>query len=135
MFLKVILDRSDFFGDFVALGKNAASSQHSSTFYLLLPVKQNKCDSTMNINWEIVRRCLSSPIFKHPIASCERDPHPISNSLELRNCRFSESDVLNSLVFTPHNKFFYFVDGILHETNAHCQHKPGTSYLEHYMET
>lgn len=133
MFLKIILDRSLFSHDFVALSGSTAYNQHSSTFYLLLPVKKEKCQGNMNIDWATVRRCLSSPVFRTLPVSCESNLHPISNTLKLFNARFSKNDILNSLVFTPHNKLFYFVDEILYGTNAHSQHKASTSYSEHYM--
>lgn len=132
MFLKVILDRSEFFHDLVYLGEGDASYQNSATFYLLLPIKQQKCRESMIVDWATIRRCLSSPIFKHPSVSCERDLCPLRNSLKLLNGVFTENDVLNSLVFTPHNKLFYIIDGILYEMNAHNTHKAGISYEKYY---
>lgn len=134
MFLKVILDRSEFFRDYVPLGETSTFNHHpTSTFYLLLPVKQKKCEESMIIDWVTVRRCLSSPVFRHPTVSCARDLYPTSNGLKLLNGTFTENDIVNSLVFTPHNKLFYFIDGILHETNARSQYKTARSYGEHYM--
>lgn len=134
MFLKVILDRSEFSHDHVALGESAASYQHSPTFYLLLPVRLEKSERNMNVDWATVRRCLSSPVFRPPAVSCERDLREVCNTLELLNGRFSENDIVNSLVFTPHNKSFYFVDGILCGTNAYDKCKDATTYSEHYMD-
>lgn len=132
MFLKVILDRSELFPDYVSLGAVSGSHQHSSTFYLLLPVKQQKCEKTMTIDWTTVKRCLSSPIFRQPTVPYENGHDQTRDSLKLLNGTFNEDDVLNSLVFTPHNKLLFFIDGILHKSNARSQYKPTTSYAEHY---
>ncbi|XP_020265696.1 endoribonuclease Dicer homolog 4-like isoform X2 [Asparagus officinalis] len=134
MFLKVILDRSDFYHDFVSLGENAAISPPSSTFYLLLPVKKKKCEENMVVDWETVKRCLSSPVFSHSTVSHARDLCDVSNSLKLYNGTFAENDVFDSVVFTQHNKLFYFIYGILHEKNALSKHRNSTSYAEHYMD-
>ncbi|KAJ6808725.1 endoribonuclease Dicer-like protein 4-like isoform X1 [Iris pallida] len=118
MFLKVILDRSELFADYVSLGGAGGSHQHSSTFYLLLPVKQQKCGKIMIIDWTTVERCLSSPVFKQPTVPYENDHDQTRDSLKLLNGTFNEDDVLNSLVFTPHNKRFFFITEILHKSIA-----------------
>ncbi|KAJ6837174.1 endoribonuclease Dicer-like protein 4-like isoform X1 [Iris pallida] len=132
MFLKVILDRSELFADYVSLGEAGGAHQHSSTFYLLLPVKRQKCGEIMIIDWTTVERCLTSPIFRQPTVPYENGHDQTRDSLKLLNGTFNEDDVLNSLVFTPHNKLFFFVAGVLHKSNAHSQYKPTTSYAEHY---
>ncbi|KAJ6794191.1 endoribonuclease Dicer-like protein 4-like isoform X1 [Iris pallida] len=118
MFLKVILDRSELFADYVSLGEAGGSHQHSSTFYLLLPVKQQKCGKIMIIDWTAVERCLSSPVFRQPTVPYENDHDQTRDSLKLLNGTFNEDDVLNSLVFTPHNKRFFFITKILHKSIA-----------------
>ncbi|XP_010932228.2 endoribonuclease Dicer homolog 4 isoform X2 [Elaeis guineensis] len=135
MFLKVILDRSDLSSEFVPLGKYDASQHSSSIFYLLLPVKQQRYGENLTVDWTTIRRCLSSPVFGPITNLCEKDPHPMNDTLELLNGPINKCDVLNSLVFTPHNNLFFFVDGILHETNASSQYR-GTramSYAEYYQ--
>lgn len=134
MFLKVILDRSELSSDFVPLGKYDASQHSSSIFYLLLPVMQQRYGENMTIDWKTIRHCLSSPLFGPITNLCEKGPCPMNDTLELLNGPINKCDVLNSLVFTPHNNLFFFVDGILHETNASSPYR-GTrtmSYAEYY---
>ncbi|KAK8962374.1 hypothetical protein KSP40_PGU009157 [Platanthera guangdongensis] len=61
MFLKIILDRSEYFDDTIVLGKNDISL--SSTFYILLPVMEQRYGENRTIDWTTVKRCLSSPAF------------------------------------------------------------------------
>lgn len=129
MFLKIILDRSEYFNDGVALGKINASL--SSNFYLLLPVMEQRYVKNRAIDWETVKRCLSSPTFVQHV-SYEGDLMG-NNTLELFNGQENVSDILNSLIFVPHNQLFYFVDDLLPKINANSQKAPGdTSYAEHY---
>lgn len=133
MFLKVILDRSEFFTDFVPLGRNASSHRSSSTFYLLLPVKIHGYDGGMAVDWGTVMGCLSSPMFRSLTHATANDFLDVTNSLKLINGPFSISDIQNSLVLTPHNKFLFFIDDIL-DTNGNSQFKNSTStYVEHYQ--
>ncbi|XP_073000978.1 endoribonuclease Dicer homolog 4-like isoform X2 [Typha latifolia] len=133
MFLKIILDRSEFSSDYVPLGQLVGSQYCSSTFYLLLPVKQQNYGEIMIIDWSTVRRCLSSPVFRHDTNLYGEDPYPSHDSLKLLNGTAKKHDVLNSLVFTPHNNLFFFIDDILHETNASRQYK-SMSYAEYYYD-
>ncbi|XP_077222093.1 endoribonuclease Dicer homolog 4-like [Tasmannia lanceolata] len=51
MFLKIILDRSEFVSNFVPLGKKASSHLGSSTFYLLLPIWKHEHEDKMIVDW------------------------------------------------------------------------------------
>ncbi|XP_020599927.1 endoribonuclease Dicer homolog 4 isoform X2 [Phalaenopsis equestris] len=128
MFLKILLDRSEYFNEIVALGKSNAYL--SSTFYLLLPVIEQNNGENKAIDWSTVKRCLSSPAFEHVLYEkglTER------NTLELFNGQENVSHILDSLVFVPHNKLFYFVDGLLPEINSNSRMaNRDTSYAEHY---
>ncbi|PKA57540.1 Endoribonuclease Dicer like 4 [Apostasia shenzhenica] len=129
MSLKIILDRSEYFLDTIALGNCDASL--SSTFYLLLPVMGKTCGESLAIDWITVKHCLSSPIFVPPTYSsrCLNE----GNTLKLQHGPVKISDVLNSLVFVPNNRLFFFVDDILHGTNAFSKKGSGdASYAEYY---
>ncbi|KAL0915263.1 hypothetical protein M5K25_015666 [Dendrobium thyrsiflorum] len=129
MFLKIILDRSEYFNDTVALGEVNASL--SSTFYLLLPVREQRYGENRTIDWITVKRCLSSPAFEQH-ASYGRGLMG-RNTLNLFNRQENVSDILNSLIFVPHNQLFYFVDCLLPETNAYSRKGSGdTSYTQHF---
>ncbi|KAL9326120.1 hypothetical protein ACSQ67_006765 [Phaseolus vulgaris] len=65
MFLKISLDRFEFVSEIVNLGTAAESHTSSSTFYLLLPVIFQEYNA-MKVDWKTVKRCLWSPIFRHP---------------------------------------------------------------------
>ncbi|XP_042508250.1 endoribonuclease Dicer homolog 4-like [Macadamia integrifolia] len=130
MFLKIILDRTEFLSDFVPLGKNELSQ--SSTFYLLLPVKEHVHENAMTVDWEIVRRCLSSPIFKFPTGAFENSALPVNQTLKLASGPTKITDILNCLVFVPHKKSFFFIDGILSE-NGYSPFKDYSSYEEYFM--
>ncbi|XP_058067534.1 endoribonuclease Dicer homolog 4-like isoform X3 [Magnolia sinica] len=132
MFLKIILDREEFLSDFVPLGKNASPELSLSTFYLLLPVRKHEHDDKMTLDWEIVKGCLSSPVFRYPTDVTDRSAFPVRNSLEFISGPVSVADIPNSLVLTPHNELMFFVVDILHGVNANSQFKDAT-YLEHYM--
>ncbi|XP_020109653.1 endoribonuclease Dicer homolog 4 isoform X1 [Ananas comosus] len=133
MCLKIILDRAEFYCDHVSLGKFHASEHCFSTFYLLLPVKQQNCGDKIIVDWETIRCCLSSPVFGRITDLDWKDPYPISDSLKLLNGTVSKHNVLNSLVFTPHNKLFFLIDDVIHGTNANSQYK-SVSYAQHYQD-
>ncbi|KAI3891640.1 hypothetical protein MKW92_042971 [Papaver armeniacum] len=138
MFLKIILDRPDFFSDFVPLGMSDIRQGSAPSFYLLLPLKQNKHENGLFIDWDLIRNCLSSAVFRSPKVSCDSlvTPVPPCESLEFANGSVSRSDFLNSLVFTPHNKLFFFVDDILHGIDAESPFtsEHHSSYTEYYIE-
>nr|DAD45156.1 TPA_asm: hypothetical protein HUJ06_003386 [Nelumbo nucifera] len=136
LFLKLILNRSELFPDFVPLGKNDSSQASSSTFYLLLPVKQHEYKEKMTVDWEIVKRCLSSPVFRVQINGADSDHLSVSNSLRLASGPRRISDIVNSLVYCPHRKLFFFVAGILPGINGYSPF-PGSrysSYSEYYIQ-
>lgn len=135
MFLKVILDRSEFFSDVVLLGSNL-KSHCSLTFYLLLPVKQCADGQSVVIDWHTIRCCLSSPAFGCQVNSDRMDYVPINDTLELLNGPVKKVDVLHSLIFTPHNKQFFFIDGIVDDINANSRRKGSKdiSNAQHYKE-
>ncbi|KAB5552816.1 hypothetical protein DKX38_010127 [Salix brachista] len=125
MFLKAILDRSEFVHEYVPLGKNALSKS-CPTFYLLLPVIFHVSERRVTVDWKIIRRCLFSPIFKNPANAVL----PSDDFLHLANGRCSIRDVENSLVYTPHQKKFYFIDSIVPEKNGNSPCK-GSNNLTH----
>ncbi|CAN6228788.1 unnamed protein product [Urochloa humidicola] len=132
MCLKVLLDRSEFTESYVMLG-NDASLQMDSTFYLLLPIKQKFYGDKFMIDWPSIKRCLSSPVFQDLKGSPLHDSYLPNESLKLLNGTYSKADVIGSLVYTPHNKLFFFVDVILDETNGESEFN-GSTYVEHFNE-
>ncbi|XP_077223182.1 dicer-like 4 isoform X2 [Tasmannia lanceolata] len=134
MFLKIILDRSEFVSNFVPLGKKASSHLGSSTFYLLLPIRKHEHEDKMIVDWRTVKGCLSSPVFRCPTRDTDKGHMPVSNSLEFFDGPIRISDIPNSLVLTPHNKLLFFIVDILHGTNGNSQLKGPKvlSYAEHY---
>ncbi|KAK9098409.1 hypothetical protein Syun_025454 [Stephania yunnanensis] len=133
--LKIILDRSIFFSDFVSLGESD-TSQSLSTFYLLLPMRETNHENKLGVDWNIIRRCLSSPVFHRGVDSRDHSPIHGSSSLILESGLVNTWDILNCLVFTPHNKLFFFVVDILHGMNSESafpDHKR-VNYAEHYSE-
>lgn len=132
MFLKILLDRSDFTSSHVMLG-NDDTLQINSAFYLLLPIKQKLDGDNFMIDWPTVERCLSSPIFKDPAGVYVHGSYSPNESLRLLDGFCSKNDVIGSLVFTPHNNLFFFIDVILDEINARSEYK-GATYADHYKE-
>uniref|UniRef100_A0A0D3FXT9 Dicer-like protein 4 n=1 Tax=Oryza barthii TaxID=65489 RepID=A0A0D3FXT9_9ORYZ len=132
MCLKILLDRSEFTSPHVKLG-NDVTLEINSTFYLLLPIKQKCYGDRFMIDWPAVERCLSSPIFKDPIDVSVHASYSSNESLRLLDGIFSKTDVVGSVVFSPHNNIFFFVDGILDEINAWSEHS-GATYAEHFKE-
>lgn len=88
------------------------------------------------IDWTTVRHCLTSPAFIDVSATFEKAPCCTSDKLQLLNGSVNKADVVNSLIFTPHNNLFFFVDGILYETNANSSYKGKKceSYAEYYRD-
>uniref|UniRef100_A0A0E0KSN5 Dicer-like protein 4 n=1 Tax=Oryza punctata TaxID=4537 RepID=A0A0E0KSN5_ORYPU len=130
MCLKILLDRSEFISPHVILG-NDVRLEMNSTFYLLLPIKQKCYGDRFMIDWPAVERCLSSPIFKAPIDVSVHGSYSPNESLRLLDGIFSKTDVVGSVVFSPHNNIFFFVDGILDEINARSECS-GATYVEHF---
>lgn len=133
MYLKVILDRSEFIPEYVPLGKNEICISSSSTFYLLLPVILHDSDNTITVDWKIVIRCLSSPVFRTPEDTMV-EKSSVDFRLQLANGCRTICDVENSLVYAAHNKVFYFITDIIHRKNGYspCDGSETTSYMEHY---
>ncbi|KAI8023022.1 Dicer-like protein 4 [Camellia lanceoleosa] len=130
MFLKVILDRSEFIPEFVSLGKNGFSNLGSSTFYLLLPVilYGNK----MTVDWKLIRRCLSSPIFRNPEDARDSVLPHLNDHLELANGPHHIDDVINSLVYAPCKDIFFFISDVVRARNGYSEFKGSMSHIEHY---
>lgn len=134
MFLKIILDRAEFTREFVPLGK-ITSYGLSATFYLLLPIILHGCENQVMVDWDIIRRCLSSPIFRSPdvinLGTCSSDTH-----LHLASGCRSTNDVKNSLVYYSNQKNFYFVTNIIHEKNGYSpvseKDSDSPSHVEHF---
>ncbi|KAF9614411.1 hypothetical protein IFM89_018556 [Coptis chinensis] len=136
LFLKIVLDRSEFFANFVKLGKNASSQASHSAFYLLLPVRQNDCEGRLTVDWKLIRRCLSSPVFGTQKDVLDSVNVPDGSSLILADGPASKSVIVNSLVFTPHKKLFFFVDDILPgiDANSPFTDRSCSNYVDHYAQ-
>lgn len=136
MFLKIILDRSEFVPEFVPLGKDDVLHASTSTFYLLLPVIVQDYENTMTVDWKTVRRCLSSPLFRPPEDTINLKPFPVDINLQLADGCKSLRDVENSLVYASHKKLFYFVTNIVYEKNglSPYQGTGSSSYVDHLIE-
>uniref|UniRef100_A0A5B7C289 Putative dicer-like protein 4 isoform X2 n=1 Tax=Davidia involucrata TaxID=16924 RepID=A0A5B7C289_DAVIN len=134
MCLKVILDRTKLIPEFVSLEKNDFTNSSSSTFYLLLPVIPHEYERTMTVDWKLVRRCLSSPIFGNSgDAGDNLIPHS-NKHLQLANGPKSLNDVLHSLVYAPCKDTFFFISDVLPEKNGRSPFKDST-HIEHYINT
>lgn len=129
MYLKVILDRLEFIPDSISLGCILSSS----TFYLLLPVIFHDSESSMTVDWNIVQKCLSSPVFLTLEEEFIDEDYPSDAYLQLANGYRSVSDVENSLVYAPHKKEFFFITEIVRGKNGHSPYKESeaSSYVEH----
>lgn len=134
MFLKIIFDRSKFFSDFVSLGE-VDTLEKTSTYYLLLPVIQDECHDKVCIDWTVVERCLSSPVFQSTDADRKDNAMSSSETLNLANGPVEKKDIIKSLVFNPRNKLFFFIEDILYDTNAYSRMNGSHSstYEEHYL--
>ena len=134
MYLKVILDRLEFVPEFVSLGKNDICKLSSLTFYMLLPVILHDTDNKITVDWKIIRRCLSSPVFRTPEDAMAKEKFPLDDHLLLANGCRSISDVKDSLVYAPHKRGFFFITDILHGKNGYSPHKETASYVQHLYE-
>ncbi|KAL3824589.1 hypothetical protein ACJIZ3_020618 [Penstemon smallii] len=133
LFLKIILDRREFIPEYVSLEDNDVSEPSSPTFYLLLPVIQHDY-AKISVDWTLVRRCLSSPIFRHPGISTGDDISQPKNSLHLANGCKSVHDIVNSLVYVPCKNTFFFISDIFPEKNGYSSYDELKSHVEHYNE-
>ncbi|XP_058180782.1 dicer-like protein 4 [Rhododendron vialii] len=135
MSLKAILDRSQLIPEFVSLASNGFSDSSSSTFYLLLPVIRHENENTMAVDWKLVKRCLSSPIFRSR-GDAKVNAIPCLNyHLELANGPHRINDVKNSLVYAPCKDTFFFISNVVPEKNAYDSFKDSTNHVEHYFKT
>lgn len=134
MFLKIILERSEFVANFVPLGTNIVCESRSSTFYLLLPVIPKDHLGMMTIDWKVIKKCLSSPVFSASpeVADCQNTPN---GTLKLVDGPASVNDVLNSLVYAAHKKSFFFVSELLIKRNAYNTHNASSSHIDHMLRT
>lgn len=135
IFLKVMLERSELIPEFVALGKTEMYLSSSSTFYLLLPVNLHECKNAVAVDWNVVRRCLSSPIFRTPADAVHNGTFSLDNHLQLATGPTSIHDVKDSLVYAPYKKAFFFISGIIDEKNGHSTYKGCTSLVDHLFQT
>ncbi|VFQ61325.1 unnamed protein product [Cuscuta campestris] len=130
MFLKVILDREEFIPEFKALERETFSDS-SSTFFLLLPLNLHE-DNTTFVDWKLVRRCLSSPIFKNIENAYDDKISQLHNHLQLANGPKSFDDILNSLVYMPCKDKFFFVSDIVLNKDGYSLYKDSKNHVAHY---
>ncbi|PWA74613.1 dicer-like 4 [Artemisia annua] len=133
MWLKAIIDKSEFVTDFVQLSEDDASNS-ASRFYLLLPVTMDKHKGSMDVDWQLITKCLSSPIFKNPEdTTCDQTSH-MNDCLYLANGSTQLNDIINSLVYVPCKDTFYFVSDYFPEKNYFSLFKDEINYVDHYAE-
>ncbi|KAI3524344.1 hypothetical protein L1887_02997 [Cichorium endivia] len=134
MWLKAIVDKSDFASNFVPLGKDDVSNS-VSTFYLMLPVTVDKRQGSMTVDWKLITKCLSSPIFKSPQDDITFDQTFCSDDcLYLANGPTKIDDIINSLAYVPCKDTFFFVSDVLRDKDAFNLFKEDTNYVDHYAE-
>lgn len=131
MFLKVILDRSEFISEFVSL-ENKTGDPISPTSYLLLPILLN--NNNVSVDWKLVEKCLSSSIFGAPKCAGHDGSSQYKRQLQLANGIKSAEEVVNSLVYVPCKDTFFFVSDIVFYKNGYSLIKDSKNYLDHYME-
>uniref|UniRef100_A0A7N0UF06 Dicer-like protein 4 n=1 Tax=Kalanchoe fedtschenkoi TaxID=63787 RepID=A0A7N0UF06_KALFE len=132
MYFKVILERSEFFSEYVPLGKSFKTQSGVLASYLLLPVLNQSGNHTLTVDWPAILRCLSSPIFKAPL-----DVNGVvapGTNLKLFNCVASLYDIKDSLVFVPYKSAFFFVSDILHDKNGWSPYKGPINIVEHFSQ-
>ncbi|XP_010323151.2 dicer-like protein 4 isoform X1 [Solanum lycopersicum] len=132
MFFKIILDRSEFISEFVSLEKKDFVDS-GSKFYLLLPVNLFGHDK-ISVDWELVRRCLSSPIFGTSVCT-SNNMSKFEEQLQLANGSKSVHDVVNSLVYVPCKDAFFFISDVVKDKNAYSMYKDSKNHVEHYYDT
>ncbi|XP_020525714.1 endoribonuclease Dicer homolog 4 isoform X2 [Amborella trichopoda] len=127
MYLKILLDRTEFMLDYIPLGKKDEPPLTSSTFYLLLPLEKLLSEDRFTIDWTTIRDCLSSPAFRASRDIIENTQLHVGETLELIDGPINVNYITKSLVFTPRTKLFFFVTEILHGVSA-------TSRMESYKD-
>ncbi|KAE8653040.1 hypothetical protein Csa_019548 [Cucumis sativus] len=131
MFLKVILDRLEFVQEYIPLRNNASRSVSSS--YLLLPMIFHDNEGSLFIDWNVIRRCLSSKIFQNDACLIVKGTASSDTHLMLYDGHRRSSDIENSLVYVPYKGEFFFVTNIERGKNGHSQYKNSgfSSHFEH----
>ncbi|CDP10524.1 unnamed protein product [Coffea canephora] len=132
MFLKVILDRSEFTSEFVSL-ENKTGDPISSTSYLLLPILLNN-NNKVSVDWKLVEKCLSSSIFGAPKCAGHDESSQDKRQLHLAKGIKSAEEVVNSLVYVPCKDTFFFVSDIVYYKNGYSSIKDSKNHLDLYME-
>ncbi|XP_038879795.1 dicer-like protein 4 isoform X2 [Benincasa hispida] len=132
MFLKVILDRSEFVQEYIPL-RNNDSRSISPTSYLLLPVTFHDNEESVIIDWRVIKRCLSSQIFQNHACSIVKEAASSYTHLTLYDGRRRSNDIENSLVYVPYKGEFFFVTNIVWGKNGYSQYKNSgsSSHFEH----
>nr|AIE15766.1 Dicer-like protein 4a [Salvia miltiorrhiza] len=133
MFLQIILDRHKFVSEYVSLKNDDVSNSSSSTFYLLLPIEPAKHGS-ISVDWALIRRCLSSPIFKLPHLDVGDQTSQSSKYLHLANGHFSSDDVVDGLVYVPCSNIFFFISDVYWEKSGRSLHGYSNDHVQHYKE-
>ncbi|XP_071686095.1 dicer-like protein 4 isoform X2 [Rutidosis leptorrhynchoides] len=131
MWLKAIIDKSELTMDYVRLGKDDVSNI-ASTFYLLLPVIVNEHQKSISVDWNLITKCLSSPIFKNPEDIVQTSY--MNNCLHLANGPTQINDILHSFVYVPCKDTFFFVSEFLPDRNSFSVFKDDKSYINHFAE-
>lgn len=134
MSLKIILDRDQFIPEYVSLETNDLYEPSSSTFYLLLPVIQLENDK-ISVDWTLIKRCLSSPIFRQPGIGLGNEMNQLNNRLHLANGLKCVDEIVNSLVYVPCKNTFFFVSDIFPEKDGYSLYDDSKTHMEHYTET
>ncbi|KAK4391355.1 Dicer-like protein 4 [Sesamum angolense] len=91
-------------------------------------------DDKISVDWTLVNRCLSSPIFRHPGIGGADETSQVKNYLHLANGQKSVHDVVNSLVYVPCKYTFFFISDILPEKSGYSLYNDSKSHVEHYTE-
>ncbi|KAK2993669.1 hypothetical protein RJ640_009484 [Escallonia rubra] len=134
MCLKVILDRSELIGEHVSLGKSDCINSSSPTFYLMLPVIRHTYKNSLTIDWKLVRRCLSSSIFRTSKDAGENAILDPKSNLHLANGLKSKEDVVGSLVYAPCKNTFFFVSDVVLDKNGYSRAKDSINHVDHYVD-
>ncbi|KAL9263922.1 Dicer-like protein [Drosera capensis] len=133
MFLKLVLNRTDFTASVVTLGKDRMCRLKSGTVYLLLPVIWNQYKSMMVVDWKVIRRCLSSSIFSSSTDVVGRQFHH-DEQLQLVDGPCRTNDIVNSLVYVAHKSSFFFITQVLPGKNGYSSFDNSRSHVEHLSE-
>lgn len=115
----------------MSLEDNNVCKSNLSTLYLLLPIVEHEHEK-LSVDWTLIRRCLSSMIFKEAGSDVEDDICQVTGYLHLANGCTSFNATLGSLVYLPCKDTFFFISDILTEKNAHDSYNDSESHAEHY---